>query len=474
MKLKLIIVSCVVLGSLLLPACAGGSQLAVEFSFEGVEGSREVAVVVTVSDDSGQPLEGADVAYEQLGQDFMYNVGEYWDPGSAEAGTNTAGIYLDWEWGLLEPQDGVYDWDRLEDIADIDSAGNLATDAEHVFLRLGVISTSAWIVGEGMDDFTETGYPDWIDQGDLGQVQSQYLEFVTALLGQLKFSPDFYMIEVEINALGLHTGMTNEEVVDWMEQLAGAIKAADENARIAITIAAQDLSPFMAYGRDINPELVAQDRYQLPVMDFLERMERVDYDIIAVIMQPFGWMSQGDWTDARDFLESLGRFDKDIYIGWVSFLAEEPVVPEALEPNPNNVNGEGGFVYYPNPGGHSQEWQREQSLALMDYIISNNRVDGVHWDLLDFVEPGVGGQDFQVKLTTGFTTGYRDENNEIVSGEKRLVYDAMLELWLSLFSQGMVTTDAVGEATFSGWAGSYRITVSHPDYGEEELTVHVR
>jgi hypothetical protein len=474
MKSALILVTCLIVCSLLLPACAGGPQLAVELSFQEVEGSREVAVTVTVSDDSGLPLEGAEVAYEQISQDFMYNVGEYWDPGSTEAGTNTAGIYLDWEWGRLEPQDDVYDWDGLEIIGELNSDGELLTDAEHVFLRLGVIATSAWIVGEGMDAFTETGYPEWIDKNNLEEVKSEYLEFVAALLGHLKFHPDFYMLEVEINALGLHTGMTNEEVIDWMEQLAGAVKAADENARIAITIAAQDLSPFMAEGRDVNPELVAQDRYQLPIMDFLERMQRVDYDIITVIMQPFGWFSQGDWADARDFLESLGRFDKDIYIGWVGFLAEEPVVPASLDPNPNNVNGEGGFVYYPNPDGHSQEWQREQSLALMDYIISNHRISGVHWDLLDFVELDVGGQDCQVKLTTGFTTGYRDENGEVISGERRLVYDTMRQLWLSLFSQGTVTTDAAGEATFSGWAGSYELTVTHPDYREKHLTVHVR
>jgi hypothetical protein len=465
MKLIPIIVAGVILSSLFLPACSGGRELVVDVSCEKAEGSREMAVMVTVSDDSGLPLEGVSIDYEQVSQDFMYNVGEYWDPGSVEAGTNTAGIYLDWEWGRLEPQDDVYDWDWLESA--------ISTDAEHVFLRLGVISTSAWIVGEGMDDFTDPGYPDWVDRNNLEQVKSKYLEFVAALLSHLEFTPDFYMIEVEINALGLHTGMTNEEVIDWMAQLVSTIKAADGSARIAVTIGAQDLSPFMDYAREINPELVAQDRYQLPVTEFLERMERVDYDIIAVIMQPFGWYSQGDWEDARDFLESLGRFDKDIYIGWVGFLAEEAVVPAALNPNPNNINSEGGFIYYPNPGGHSQEWQREQSLELMNYIISNHRINGVHWDLLDFIEPGVGGQDYQVKLTTGFTTGYRDENNEIVSGERRLVYEAMRELWLSLFARGELTTDAMGEATFSGWAGSYQLTVTHPGYKDEQLTIQV-
>jgi hypothetical protein len=474
MKSMAVIFVCVVLGCLLLPACGGGSQLAVDVSYQGVVGSREVAVTVTVRDESGQPLAGAEVAYEQMSQDFMYNVGEYWDQGSLEAGSNTAGLYLDHEWWLLEPQDDVYDWDGLDMMGELNSDGELRTDAEHVFLRLGVISTCASVVGEGMDTFAETGYPEWIDQNDLEQVKSEYLEFVAALLGHLKFRPDFYMIELEINSLGPNTGMTNEEIIDWLEQLTGVIKAADADAKVAVTIAAQDLSPFMDWGREINPELVAQDRYQLPVTDFLERAERVDYDIIAVIIQPFGWFSQGDWEDARDFLESLGRFDKDIYIGWIGFLAEEPVVPAALDPNPNNVNGEGGFPYYPNPGGHSQEWQREQSLALMDYIISNPSINGVHWDLLDFIEPGVGGQDFQVKLTTGFTTGYRDDNNEVVSGEKRLVYEAMRQLWLSLFAQDAVTTDADGVATFSGWAGSYRITVSYPDYREEQLTVHVR
>jgi hypothetical protein len=268
--------------------------------------------------------------------------------------------------------------------------------------------------------------------------------------------------------------MTNEEIIDWLGQLTSVIKEADADAKIAVTVAAQDLSPFMDWGREINPELVAQDRYQLPVTEFLERAERIDYDIIAVIIQPFGWFSKGDWEDARGFLESLERFDRDIYIGWIGFLAEEPVVPAALDPNPNNINGEGGFPYYPNPEGHSQEWQREQSLALMDYIISNPRISGVHWDLLDFIEPEVGGLDYDVKLTTGFTTGYRDEDNEIIAGEERLVHEAMRQLWLSLFSQGTVTTDAAGEATFSGWAGSYELTVSYPDYDEEKLIVHVR
>lgn len=483
---KLIIVVCVVLCTWLLPACGdgdgvngggdggGGGEMTVAVAFDKVEGSRDMAVVVTVNDENGLPLAGAEVAYEQVSQAFMYNVGQYWDEGSRDAGTNTMGIYLDWQWGDLEPQDDVYDWSRLEDTGELDAEGRLREEsAENIFLRIGVIATSAWIVGEGMDDFTDPGYPDWIDQNDLEQVKNKYLEFVPALIDRLQFSPDFYMIELEINALGPHTGMTNEEVIDWMEQLADVIKTADANARIAVTIGAQDLSPFMEWAREINPELVAQDRYQLPVTDFLERMRRVDYDIIAVIMQPFGWMSQGDWEDARDFLEGLGQFDKDIYIGWASFLAEEPVVPAVLDPNPNNVNGEGGFVYYPNPEGHSPQWQCEQSLALMDFLIANPRVIGVHWNLLDYTEYGVGGQYFQVKLATGFTTGYRDENNEIVPGEKRPVYDEMKQLWFALFARGTATTDANGEAAFSGWGGDYEISVSHPDYGEKSLTVEI-
>lgn len=449
-------------------------ELTVNYSAITLPESSEKEITVKVVDENNTPVGGAEIYYEQISQDFMYNVGEYWDPGARESGTNTMGIYLDWEWGSLEPDDDVYNWSHLEYMGYSDEQGRLESDAEHIFLRLGVIATSAWIVGEGMDSFTDPGYPHWIDQNNLEQVKTKYLEFVPALLNHLKFKPDFYMLEVEINALGLHTGMTNQEVVDWMDQLTNKIKELDEDAKVSINIGAQDLSPFMDYAREINPELVEQDRYQLPVTDFLERMDRVDYDIITVLMQPFGWSSQGDWDDARGFLESLTRFNKEIYIGWVAFLAEEPVVPDELDPNPNNVNGEGGFVYYPNPGGHSEAWQKEQTLNLMNYIISNPQIIGVHWDILDYVEIGVGGQDFDVKLTSGFTTGYLDKNNEIIEGEKRLVYEPMKELWQSLFYQGSLQTDDKGVVKFNSSAGKYRIIASHPDYKTQEIIIDAR
>ena len=451
-------------------------ELVTTLSVDSLSESKMREVTLKVTDKDIMPIKDAKVSYEQISQDFMYNVGEYSDNGAKEAGSNTQGIYLDWFWGKLEPEDDVYNWSYLEITGILDKEGNLKSDtghAEHIFLRLGVIATSAWIVGEKMDSFQDPGYPLWIDKNNLTQVKTKYLEFVTALLNHLQFKLDFYMIEVEINALGINAGMTNQEVVDWLDQLTNKIKEIDPGTKVSIVVTSSDLSPFMEEYRTNNMFLVEQDRYPLSVTEFLEKMKGVNYDMISVPIQPFGWVSKGNSTDAIKFIDSLCSFNKTVYVTWVSFLAEEPQVPEELNPQPNGVNTT-GFMYYPNPGGHSEEWQKEQTVNFMQYIISNPRVVGVHWDLVDFTEIGVGGKNFNVRLATGFTSGYLDpETNEDVPGEKRQVYEPMKELWQSLFSKGNIQTDDKGMAKFNGFSGKYRIVVSHPNYNSKTMIIDI-
>lgn len=451
-------------------------ELTVNFSVNILPESRTREVTFRITDQNNVSIKDAEVSYEQISQDFMYNVGEYWDLGAKEAGSNTEGIYLDWFWDKLEPEDDVYNWSYLEVTGILDKDGKLRSDteyAEHIFLRLGVIATSAWIVGEKMDTFQETGYPGWMDKTNLTQVKAKYLEFVSALLHHLQFKPDFYMIEVEVNALGINAGLTNQEVIDWLGMLANTIKEADPTATVSIVVSSSDLSPFMDEYRADCQILVEQDRYPLRVTDFLQRMNNTNYDMITVVIQPFGWFSKGNWSDGRRFLESLCAFGRDVYIASVSFLAEEPVVPEALHPAPNG-NVTNGFVYYPNLGGHSEEWQREQTADLMQYIISNPKILGVHWDMFDYIETGVGGQNVNIRFATGFTSGYWNmETNENVPGEKRQVYEPMRELWLSLFSKGSAQTDDRGIAKFDGFSGKYRITVSHQDYESKTMIINI-
>ena len=448
-------------------------QLTVTYSTTSSVDSRQKEILIKVSDSDNVSIPNATVRYEQISQEFMYNVGEYSENGAKEAGSNTEGIYLDWFWGKLEPQDDVYNWSFLEQTGVVDEQGHLKSDAEHVFLRLGVIATSAWIVGEKMDSFRETGYPGWIDKNNLTQVKTKYLEFVTALLNHLQFKPDFYMIEVEGNVLGINAGLTNQEIIDWFDMLTNTIKEADTTAKVSIVVSSSDLSPFMEEQRTKNKLLVEQDRYPLNITDFLKRMNNTNYDMITVFIQPFGWFSKGNWSDGRNFLESLCAFNREVYIASVSFLAEEPVVPEELHPAPNGVNTT-GFVYYPNPEGHSEEWQKEQTVNLMQYIISNPKIVGVHWDMIDFTEAGVGGQNVGVRLATGFTSGYRDTKiNEVFEGEKRQVYDPMKELWWGLFSQGNLQTDAKGIVTFTGLPGEYRVIISRPNFETKEILIKV-
>ena len=451
-------------------------ELVVNFSVNSSSDSRTKEVTLKITDKDNTPIKDAEVSYEQISQDFMHNVGEYSDNGAKEAGSNTQGIYLDWFWGKLEPEDDVYNWSYLESTGILDKDGNLKSDtehAEHIFLRLGVIATSAWIVGEKMDSFQDPGYPAWIDKNNLTQVKTKYLEFVEALLNHLKFKPDFCMIEVEVNVLGINAGMTNSEIIDWLDSLANKIKEVDVTAKVSIVVSSSDLSPFMEEQRTKNRILVEQDRYPLNVTDFLKRMNNTNYDIVTVFIQPFGWFSKGNWSDGRNFLESLCDFGREVYIASASFLSEEPVVPEELYPAPNEVNTT-GFVYYPNPAGHSEEWQKEQTVNLMQYIISNPKIIGAHWDIIDFTEIGVGGQNFDVRLATGFTPGYRDtKTNEVIEGEKRQVYEPMKELWQGLFSKGSIQTDDKGTAKFNGFSGKYRIVVSHQDYESKTMIIDI-
>jgi hypothetical protein len=218
-----------------------------------------------------------------------------------------------------------------------------------------------------------------------------------------------------------------------------------------------------------NRILVKQDRFPMRVTEFLEKMKDVNYDIISVPIQPFGWFSKGNSTDAIKFLDSLCSFNKSVYISWASFLAEEPNVLDELNPQPNGANTT-GFIYYPSDS--SEEWQNEQTLDFMNYTISNPKIIGIHLDIYDFTETGVGGKNVNVRLATGFTSGYTADG-QVIEGEKRLVYEPMKELWQSLFSKGIVQTNENGEARFSGLPGKYKIIVSHPDYKNKEMITDI-
>ena len=70
-------------------------ELIVNHSTVRIPESREMGVQITLLDKNNVPIENAEVHYEQISQDFIYNVGDYWEEGAKEMGSNTEGIYLD-------------------------------------------------------------------------------------------------------------------------------------------------------------------------------------------------------------------------------------------------------------------------------------------------------------------------------------------------------------------------------------------
>jgi len=385
----------------------------------------------------------ATITINQTSTEFLYNIGDFWDDPYLDSGTNTYGIYLDWEWRLLEPIDDEFDWSPLNNM-DINSEGYFTQTVDHLILRLGFMATSAWIHGTwGTKE--DAGYPEWINPENLTLVEEEYLEFVEALLNHLEFRPEYYLLEVELNALAGNAGITNTQAIEWLEKLVNKIKDLDPDAQIIIDVAAQDLSPFMEEGR--QPVLIEQDLYPLRVNEWLERLEQINYEVIGYHMQPFGWMSEGNWTNARDAIENLSVYNKSVYVTWAAFLSEEPVMNQEVE----------AFEYY--PVNYSEEWQRDNTLLLMKYLLSNPQVIGVQWDYADFIEPDVGGlPDNPVKLATGFTKSYR-EVNELIIGDKKLVYEPMKSLW---FEQLFNTTQSTGDGflDFELTTGTYQITVT--------------
>jgi hypothetical protein len=211
---------------------SGCTILIPEFDYSVNEtSSREVIVTLNFSNYPNQ-----EVIVEQVSQDFLYNIGDLWDAPSIERGNNVYNVYLDWDWGELEPVDDEFDWSLLYE----DYGLNDAVNSENSIIRLGVISTNAWIYGTwGSED--EAGYPNWVDASNISLVQEEYLEFVGELIEEINFTPNFYMIEVELNALANHAGLTNAEAIDWLRRLTSKIKIADSNALVGLDIASQNL-----------------------------------------------------------------------------------------------------------------------------------------------------------------------------------------------------------------------------------------
>jgi hypothetical protein len=311
------------------------------------------------------------------------------DAYARELGVNTEFIYLD-HWAYFEPRDDEWDWEW--------AATSGSEGIDHLIARIGIMHVLAWNLRSRL--------PDWVDTKDLdGQIRTEFGEFVTEAVKYLSSSsspPSLYFVELESNAAAIELGKTNTWLIDWIKWEVELIKAADPDAKVGVALANADMVPNQYVGDE------TEDDIYMSTTAFIRRMvaAEVDFDVIAFSVSSGVYNKLDSWTDLAAYTNSLLEFDKQLYVYLLAYPAGQ---------------SEAATLYYPREGGYSEEWQSEQYVESLRFLLQTEQVIGAAFPMYDYYEPPLN-----TPYEWGLVSGEQENRDSLV---KRRSFDAVKEFW---------------------------------------------
>jgi len=427
-------------------------------------------ITILVVDTANDPVPGATISYQQTSQDFMFSTGWRWHGESTppeliermnEIGFNTGHILPFYEWEGVQPEEEVFHWQGLDHA--FDTFGTTRpVEEEFPHFRHRYVS-----LGPSFGELAAA--PDWVNTDDLDSFQRQYGAYLQEFLTRYRGRANIYSVFGELE--GTAYGLSIEETVAWAKWETGLIREIDPEAVILIQVG--DTHWYFSDTMEIQIERATF----MPKWRIMEMLidGGVDFDGFAIETH-YSMAAPGDWQQLEEAVELLTAYDKYVYI-WETFYPSEynPCVyfnwqERALTPKQIPAQ-------WPYPSEtYTEVWQRDQLVNTLRTLVENDRVLGYNYGTLagaDFVDgptdsPGVGfGQDLCDQPSTIKLGLVRSD----LSPKPGFV--ALQDYWWSLFASGEVTTDADGEAVFSGMAGEYEITVFADGYEQQTTQMHV-
>jgi len=393
-----------------------------------IEKNRKGTVNLTVKDKNGQPIEGAEVTYNETSHDFLFGVFDNMKEAGLDAfeqchdiGVNyaTVGFY----WAMTEPTEGNIQYQMINDTWDIKALTDMGyTVHAHALIYMNDLVVPSYMKAKGFDAYNQSVY-----------------QHVHALVNVYKDRVHIWNVVNEANSKWASAGFTRAQVMRLIRTGVKAIKDADPKGQIIVN------NPFDWFGQSgsLGYLIDNYDNYTMSITDYMDllKQEGVSFDIIGQQMYDGGYSSffekagigpgmpvpTFDLGFVSRVYDDLSKYNKPIYMSEFSVSSMW-----------NDSWKDAGYW-------HSKWNQSVQAEFLRQFYTIGFSKDMVHsltwWDLDDNTSFLDGGALFDNKM------------------RPKPVFFAMKDLIRGWTTNDNGTTDTTGQLGFRGFAGNYNITV---------------
>jgi|Deesub1362A_J573_1020465.scaffolds.fasta_scaffold00971_10 hypothetical protein len=388
--------------------------------------SRAQNMVLKITTEDGTPIVGVNATYKQIAQDFMFGgcCGGWENATLAkELGINLMGgpnnLAADWAARLYSmPPPYNFTEDVTEWLDHIDYMKR-TFGVRYVVRGIGIPSI-CWNIG----GFCEAGSPPaWANITDIeGFLKPSWLEYAKTWV--LRLNPDLYLIQGAPIAWVDEPPERIEKNWDLLKWQIEVIKSIDPDARCAVAISAG----WNGTGSPLDHDVFA----------FLDAMfaAGVSVEVIAIEYHPGIDNCSPDISHMAAFYKALGKYNRDIFI-WDACTVSN------------------GSLGYPDPGYYSEEWQAEAMSGALKVAFENPLVIGIAFMVFqDYIGSGPNN----TNAYWGFIR---------LDGTPKPSFYQTRDYWRSTFVSGQAVTDENGEIWFTGYPGTYEVTIDGKVYQEE-------
>jgi GH35 family endo-1,4-beta-xylanase len=415
-------------------------QALVEKAQADIERYRESNITITVVDESGKPMQDVMVAFNQTDHNFLFGFNDFqpfiFDSVELmrDAGFNLFVVTPYWVDTEVRPSE--FSWTSLEMQRPLELRDKGFKIKVHPIVY-----------------YAQMNIPEYLRSAGKDEIRNATMVFLQALLREIP-DADIFELSNEANLQENRAGMTVEEFVHLLKEVASMIRAASENTTITV-------NAFDAFGEwttmkyDGQNNLKPYNWYKL-LMD-----EGLDYDAIAIQFRPgiYGKLDPlappdsppgvrnraPELTEISESLNKIASLGKPIHI-------TEFEVPSLQLPEMKKYDG--------------LDWNETTQAAYAEgfytLMFSKPSVDSVTWWCMNSAMPtrvdNIRPRPWE-----------RDQSSLHMLQSYYLLKDLITNRWST---KGIGYTDSNGRLEYRGFAGQYHLTVNHEGL-RKQMMIHV-
>jgi hypothetical protein len=424
--------------------------LALEIARQDIQAIRPRESVVTVVDQAGNPIPGMQVAYEQERQDFALSS---WLPDATVWSQNPEG------WDITESY--AYYRKIARDVGFEMSTvglawGTLARDPDRP-LRFDEDMTIRWLHQDGFSlnsagtvyfsDYFPGMYPPVATQWDHATLLANAEDYVSAVVGHYQGEIQMWNLLNEPSVANA-PGLSQDETYALMASLVSASKAADPQALAGINLAQP------GFERTAPDEFDENNPMSLATYDIAAAMQGrgIDADYVGLQLYYGAYEPPIDLGTLSDLLDVFAQdFDYKFFIQEFEYPTHDGY--SELE--------DGVVDYRWGEEGTSRAYQAYWGSGVYTLAMSKANFIGANWMLGCDLPKGYDSR----RLGDGLL-----EQDCLTP---RPILSSLKDLFSSWRSDGQSLSDASGQIRFTGFAGTYQLTITSAQGAVLQQTIHI-